>query len=461
MQSPTPTMLFQPGRSNPSTKPRTIPQTGAVVKTRPVLAALVRLMPKVKAVWAAPMPKQPRPIMGRRSLRRSLLSGLRVRSTRRSKSPPPINRNATIKSWGRKSAAYFVAAKFMPQKRAAKIRATSVSTAALPFSSLTTRFYAQSTANARTCTESRSFSLVGLDLGEPVADAADGLDVPGGLGIGLYLPADVLDVNVGGAGLAEEVAVPEVAHYLLAAVDPSRVGGQERQDIKLLGRQIHGRAPASHPPAPEIHFKPRKLELLLLAGDALRVEASSSQMRPHPAHQLARTKRFRNVVVGADLEAHHHARLVIAGGEHQDGHAAARAPSLSRPDLAAHADAVHAREHHVQDDEVERLRLPPQALQSRLPVSSRLRHHTLAREGVLHDVSYRRVVLNYQYLRHLCPPPVTLSRPSYRYLLRISKRCSRPSSPPGPCRWTVLARSLRSFVFRGRSARRRRAGRTR
>src|ERR671916_2907790 len=148
MQSPTPTMPFQPGRSSPSTKPRTIPQTGAVVKTRPVLAALVRLMPNVKAVWAAPMPKQPRPTMGRRSLRRSLLSGSRVRSTRRSKRPPPINRNATIKSWGRKSAAYFVAAKFMPQKKAAKIRATSVSAAALPFSSLTTRFYARSTLNA-------------------------------------------------------------------------------------------------------------------------------------------------------------------------------------------------------------------------------------------------------------------------------------------------------------------------
>jgi hypothetical protein len=63
-------------------------------------------------------------------------------STRSNKSPPTMNRNATIKSWGTKSAVYLVAAKFRPQKMAAEIKATSVSTAALRFSSLTHRFYA-------------------------------------------------------------------------------------------------------------------------------------------------------------------------------------------------------------------------------------------------------------------------------------------------------------------------------
>jgi hypothetical protein len=39
---------------------------------RPVLAALVRLTPKVNPVWAVATPKQPRAAMGIRSFRLSL-----------------------------------------------------------------------------------------------------------------------------------------------------------------------------------------------------------------------------------------------------------------------------------------------------------------------------------------------------------------------------------------------------
>src|SRR5215213_6456897 len=51
MESPTPKTPQRVGRSRPSTKPRSRPHTGAVAKTRPVLAVLVRLTPKVKVVW--------------------------------------------------------------------------------------------------------------------------------------------------------------------------------------------------------------------------------------------------------------------------------------------------------------------------------------------------------------------------------------------------------------------------
>src|SRR5215208_57739 len=64
-----------------------------------------------------------------------------------------------------------------------------------------------------------------LEVGELVARAAHGLDVEGILGIGLYLLADVLDVDVGRPRLAEELPVPEVAHDLLAAVDSPWAGG--------------------------------------------------------------------------------------------------------------------------------------------------------------------------------------------------------------------------------------------
>ena len=64
-----------------------------------------------------------------------------------------------------------------------------------------------------------------LNLGELVAEAADGLHIAGVLGVSLYLLANVLDVDIGGARLAEELAAAiEVAHDLLSAVHPPRVG---------------------------------------------------------------------------------------------------------------------------------------------------------------------------------------------------------------------------------------------
>ena len=78
----------------------------------------------------------------------------------------------------------------------------------------------------------------GSQLRESIARTAHGLDVAGVLRIRLYLGAYVLDVDVGCPRLAEEVPVPEVAHDLLSAVDPTGVGGQERQDLELLGGEF-------------------------------------------------------------------------------------------------------------------------------------------------------------------------------------------------------------------------------
>ncbi len=61
IESPTPTMPLRVGLSNPSIRLRNSPQMGAVAKMRPVLAALVMLTPKVKAVWPIATPRHPRP----------------------------------------------------------------------------------------------------------------------------------------------------------------------------------------------------------------------------------------------------------------------------------------------------------------------------------------------------------------------------------------------------------------
>ena len=117
------------GLSRPSREPRRRPHTGAVAKIRPVLAALVRLRPNVKPVWAVATPKQPSAAIGRRSPLFSPLFGSRARRTPYMTAPPTVNRSATNIVGGMASTAYFVAAKLSPQKTAAKTSATSVATA--------------------------------------------------------------------------------------------------------------------------------------------------------------------------------------------------------------------------------------------------------------------------------------------------------------------------------------------
>ena len=65
-----------------------------------------------------------------------------------------------------------------------------------------------------------------------------------------------------------------------------------------------------------------------------------------PRDELPGAERLGEVVVGADGEPDDEVGLGVAGGEHQDGH---RAVALDAP---AHLEAVEAREHQVEDDEV-------------------------------------------------------------------------------------------------------------
>src|SRR5215218_7489265 len=98
-------------------------------------------------------------------------------------------------------------------------------------------------------------AAVGLQLRELVARPACGLDVARVLGVRFYLPADVLEVHVRGADLAVEVTAPEVGHDPLPAIDPPRIGGQERQNLELLGGQLDGPVSHQHLPTQEVYGK--------------------------------------------------------------------------------------------------------------------------------------------------------------------------------------------------------------
>jgi hypothetical protein len=98
------------GLSSPNIRLTNSPQIGAVAKMRPVLAALVMLTPKVKAVWPIATPRHPRPATRRRSFGLSLSAGSRMRRRQIIKIPPVVKRKATMSRGGMNSAAYFVAA---------------------------------------------------------------------------------------------------------------------------------------------------------------------------------------------------------------------------------------------------------------------------------------------------------------------------------------------------------------
>ena len=72
----------------------------------------------------------------------------------------------------------------------------------------------------------------------------------------------------------------------------------------------------------------------------------AAQHGPHAGDELAEPVRLGHVVVGTDLEADHRVDLTALRRDHDDRHLRAG------PDLAAHVDARHLRQHHVEEDEV-------------------------------------------------------------------------------------------------------------
>ena len=73
----------------------------------------------------------------------------------------------------------------------------------------------------------------------------------------------------------------------------------------------------------------------------------AAEHRAHPREQLPRIERLRNVVVGAELEPDDTVGVVPFGGQHHDRDLVIRA------DPPADLEPVDARQHHVEEDDVE------------------------------------------------------------------------------------------------------------
>jgi hypothetical protein len=80
---------------------------------------------------------------------------------------------------------------------------------------------------------------------------------------------------------------------------------------------------------------------------------SAAQRRSHAAAELANRERLRDVIVGAELETQHLVDLVVARSQHDDRDVA------TSPQLLADLEAVHLRQHEVEDDEIDSVLIEP------------------------------------------------------------------------------------------------------
>ena len=77
------------------------------------------------------------------------------------------------------------------------------------------------------------------------------------------------------------------------------------------------------------------------------VHSRAADVGSHPGDQLPHGEGLGNVIIGADLKTGHLVGLLLPCGEDDDGHVVALLP-----EGAAHVEADHLRQHHVQQDQV-------------------------------------------------------------------------------------------------------------
>ncbi len=119
------------------------------------------------------------------------------------------------------------------------------------------------------------------------------------------------------------------------------------------------------------------------------VERGAAQQGADAGDEDGDVHRFDHVVVGAGLQPGHDVEGVAPGGHHQDGGQTLLA------DPSAQADAVEAREHHVQDQHI--VRPGPERLQAVEPVPGDVDLVAVAFQGQLHRAADDRVVLDEQH----------------------------------------------------------------
>src|SRR4051812_28094473 len=185
------------------------------------------------------------------------------------------------------------------------------------------------------CTELTRSRWAGL-----VAHPADRQHDLGLLRIALDLGAQPLHVDVDQPGVGRVPVAPHLLEEQLAGEHLARLAGQRDQQVELQRRELDGHAVAGHLVGGDVDLHVADGEVLRLAGLA------AAQLGPHAGDQLDRLERLGHVVVGAGLQPLDDVDRVALGGQHHDRHGRLLA------DVLADLQAVAARQHQVQQDDV-------------------------------------------------------------------------------------------------------------
>src|SRR5918998_543739 len=230
------------------------------------------------------------------------------------------------------------------------------------------------------------FSPKVLPLAENIPDAPRGVDELGVAGVALDLLAEVADVDVHRALVAELVA-PHPPEQRAARENPARARGEGHEELELGVGEIHLLAPYGDPAAGEVDAEPIVVELV---GALARRDGGPAHDRPHARDQLTHCERLGDVVVCPQLQPHDPVYLVVLGRQHDDGHVALGA------DPTADLRAIELWEHDVEDDEVRLVGL--EGLEGLLTVAHRFNLETLPLEGMGQHLLERRLVVHNEYL---------------------------------------------------------------
>src|SRR5215210_5532888 len=226
-------------------------------------------------------------------------------------------------------------------------------------------------------------------LAENISDTPRGVDEFGVPGVALYLLAEVADVDVHRAFVAELVA-PYPAQQRAAREHPAGTGGQSHQQLELGVGEVDLFTIGRHPAAGKVDPEPVVGQLVGALASRYR---RPTHDRPDARHQLPDGERLGHVIVRPELEPDDSVYLVVAGGEHDDGHVALGA------DPSYYLRAVELGEHDVEHDQVRLVAL--ERFQGGLAVTRDLDLEPLALEGMREHLLERRLVVDQKYLaRH-------------------------------------------------------------
>ena len=183
---------------------------------------------------------------------------------------------------------------------------------------------------------------------EPVADAAHRVDAHGVV----ELLADLRDVHVDRARVAEPVVAPHAVEDLLAAQrEPGRSARKRSRSNSLVVNVDRRRSSTRTSRRPTSIVDVADLDDL--GGGAA---VGAAQHRLHPRDELGGRERLGEVVVGAELEAEHAVDLAVAGGEedHRDRRRLAEPAAHLEPVDVGQADVEHDQSGPVVGDRLER-----------------------------------------------------------------------------------------------------------